>query len=264
MTVCFYIHSITKRAESVALLNSGATENFMNLSYSKWLRLPIKQLERSRKLFNADGTENKSGELRYYTDLNVRTGHQTTSLCFFLTDLGDHKAILGYSWFAAVQPNIDWKRGWTDHTQLPIIFCTPNAKGAVFTPRTRNVPREVVANQYFIGCVTFHNPTTSSTPNPRVPEEYQCHGKVFSEEESQCLPQHTVWDHAIELLPGAPHTLPGRLLPLTQAEIAETHKFIEEHLERNTIRKYIIPYAGYFFFVKKKDGNYTQYKITGQ
>ena len=45
MTVHFYIHSITKRAESVALLNSGATEDFMNLSYAKWLRLPIKQLE---------------------------------------------------------------------------------------------------------------------------------------------------------------------------------------------------------------------------
>ena len=45
MTVCFHIHSTTKRAESVALLDSGATENFMNLSYAKWLRLPIKQLE---------------------------------------------------------------------------------------------------------------------------------------------------------------------------------------------------------------------------
>jgi hypothetical protein len=74
MTIRFFIHSITKRAESVALLDSGATENFMNLSYAKWLRLPIKQLERTRKLFNADGTENKSGELKYFTDLNVRTG----------------------------------------------------------------------------------------------------------------------------------------------------------------------------------------------
>ena len=188
MTVRFYIHSITKRAESVALLDSGTTENFMNLSYAKWLRLPIKQLERTRKLFNADGTENKSGELKYYTDLNVRTGHQITSLRFFLTDLGDHKAILGYSWFAAVQPNIDWKRGWIDHTQLPIVLRAPNAKKAVFTPRTRNVPRDVVSQQYFIGRVTFHNPITPATPDPRIPAEYQRHGKVFSEEESHRLP----------------------------------------------------------------------------
>ena len=79
MTIQFYIHSITKRAESVTLLDSGATENFMSLIYAKWLRLPIKQLERTRKLFNANRTENKSGELKYYTDLHVKTGSRTTT-----------------------------------------------------------------------------------------------------------------------------------------------------------------------------------------
>jgi hypothetical protein len=44
MTVQMYVHSIAKRAESIALVDSGATENFMNLDYAKWLRLPIKQL----------------------------------------------------------------------------------------------------------------------------------------------------------------------------------------------------------------------------
>jgi hypothetical protein len=37
MTVHFYIHSITKKAKGVALVDSGATENFMNLGYAKWL-----------------------------------------------------------------------------------------------------------------------------------------------------------------------------------------------------------------------------------
>jgi hypothetical protein len=44
MTVHFYTHSIAKRAEGVALVDSGATENFMNLQYMQWLRLPIKWL----------------------------------------------------------------------------------------------------------------------------------------------------------------------------------------------------------------------------
>jgi hypothetical protein len=42
MTVHFYTHSIAKRAKGVALVDSGATENFMNLQYVQWLRLPIK------------------------------------------------------------------------------------------------------------------------------------------------------------------------------------------------------------------------------
>jgi len=70
---------------------------------------------------------------------------------------------------------------------------------------------------------------------PAVPKEYCCHAKVFSEEASHQLPKHTVWDHAIELLPGAPSTLPGRLLPLTQSEIDEASNFVKEHLARNTI-----------------------------
>jgi len=44
MTVRTYIHSPFKRAETTALLDSGATENFMNLAYAKWLKLPIKTL----------------------------------------------------------------------------------------------------------------------------------------------------------------------------------------------------------------------------
>jgi len=50
---------IAKRAEAVALLDSGATENFLNLAYAKWLKLPIKQLPTPRTLLNVDGMENK-------------------------------------------------------------------------------------------------------------------------------------------------------------------------------------------------------------
>jgi len=113
---------IAKRAEGVALVNLGATENFINLTYAKWLKLPIKNLEKPRKLFNIDGLLNKSGDLKHYTDLEVQTGTGRTNLRFFLSDLGEHKAILGYPWFVAVQPKINWKRGWIDSSQLPIIL----------------------------------------------------------------------------------------------------------------------------------------------
>jgi hypothetical protein len=84
--------------------------------------------------------------------------------------------------------------------------------------------------------------------------EFTRHRKVFSEEDSQRLPKHTIWDHAIELLPGAPNSLPKRLLPSKQDEIAEAHKFVAEHLKRGTICESWSPYATNFFFVKKKDG----------
>ena len=104
MTVHFYIHSKSKRAELITLVDSGATENFMNLGYAKYLKLPIKRLPEPQKLFNVDGTTNHDGELQFFTDLQVQTGTQCTNLCFFLSNLGENKAILGYPWFAAIQP----------------------------------------------------------------------------------------------------------------------------------------------------------------
>ena len=159
MTIRFYIHTIAKRAEAIALVDSGATENFMNLTYARWLKLPIHPLEKPRKIFNVDGTENKSGELKYYTDLEVQTGNTRSPLQFFLTDLGENKAIIGYSWFTATQPKIDWKRGWIDSSQLPIIFRAPDAKKARFSPRTVNRPRPITKDRYFIGKVTIGETT---------------------------------------------------------------------------------------------------------
>ena len=249
MTVHVFIHSATKRAETISLLDLGATENFLNLEYAKWLHLPIKKMSHPQKLFNIDGTENKAGELQYYTDLAIRTGSTSTNMQFFLTELGEHKAILGYPWFTATQPKIDWKRGWIDHTQLPIVLKTPDAVKAQFVPRSHNQPRAL--HQQILLCKTSLQITTTTEVN--LPKEYVQHKKVFSEEKSQRLPKHTIWDHAIKLLPGAPTTIPGRLLPLNQKEIEEVHKFVQEHLTRGTIRESWSPYAANFFFVKKKD-----------
>ena len=96
MTLWFYICLIAKRAKGVALIDSGATENFINLDYARWLKLPIMEFKQNQPLFDVDGTENKSRALWYYTNLQLKTGTQTTNQRFYLSDLGDHKAIFGY------------------------------------------------------------------------------------------------------------------------------------------------------------------------
>jgi hypothetical protein len=136
------MHTKSKRAEALALVDSGATKNFMNLNYAQYLRLPIQRLASPRKLYNVDGTSNQSGDLLYYTDLSVQTGDKQVNLQFFLSNLGENKAILRYPWFAAIQPQIDWRRGWINHSQLPIIFQTPDAAKACFSSRMINISRE--------------------------------------------------------------------------------------------------------------------------
>ena len=118
-------------------------------------------------------------------DLQFKTGTQTTNQRFYLLDLGDHKAIFRYPWFAAFQPKVDWKRGWIDLSQLLIILSAPNTAKATYVPRTKNVPHPTkkMTDQYFLGRVTIRS-TATNKPNTVVPKEYQRHSKVFSEAKS--------------------------------------------------------------------------------
>ena len=141
MSIKVYVNTSNKRAETSALLDSGATENFITTHYANWLRLPIKQLPRARKVCNVDGTSNKQGDITHFTDLEVQTGAKRVKMRFFLTDLGEQKVILGYPWFAAMQPKVDWARAWIDYEQLPVVLRTPDAHKAIFTPAKDKLSR---------------------------------------------------------------------------------------------------------------------------
>ncbi len=237
MTLCIFTHLRSKRAETIALLDSGATENFMSLPYAKYLHLPIKTLMEPQRLFNVDRTQNRAGDLKYYVDMSTRTGTRRVNLRYFLTDLGDHKVILRYPWFATAQPKIDWARGWINHSQLPIVLRATDAAMAQFSARTAQLPPMKIRR----GEVE------------RIPPQYQQYAKVFSDEESKRFPPERPWDHAIDLKEGAPSTLISRNIHLSQIEQEELKEFLKEHLARGTIRPSKSPYAA-TFFIRKKNG----------
>ena len=122
----------SKRAETSALLDSGATENFINYQYTQQLQLPVKRLTIPWKVFNVDGTTNQKGDITFYSDLEVRTEEKHVNMRFFLTELGPQRMILEYPWFAAMQLKIDWAKGWIDYIQLPIIIKTKNTHKSTF------------------------------------------------------------------------------------------------------------------------------------
>ena len=237
MQLHVFIYLSWKRAETTALLDSGATENFISMQYVKELRLPIKCLQQPWPVYNMDGTRNKNGDIEHYTDLEMQTGNQWVWLCFFLTDLANQKAILGYPWFAATQPKIDWAWGWIDSNQLPLILRTRKAIESqigqcTYTPAGhRRQWRSLSSNtntihiaQVTIPITTGKNHTLASKlaeqawtqmGDRKIPAKYQQHLQVFSEEASHQFPKPCIWDHTIELKPGAPLSIPGKVYQLT-------------------------------------------------
>ena len=130
MHIRVYLHMCEKREEECALLDSGATENFMQLSYACRLKYPVCKLNKPRLLYNVNRTINKAWEIGWYMDVKVQTRTQHTWMRFFLSNLGNNRIILGYPWFAAVQPNIDWRQVWIDISHLPIVLRAKDAAKA--------------------------------------------------------------------------------------------------------------------------------------
>jgi hypothetical protein len=133
-----------------------------------------------------------------------------------------------------------------------VIFRAPNTTKAQFLPRQINKPRMIKADRYYIGRIIINAKETPGDPN--IPEVYQQYSRVFSEDASHEFPPSYIWDHAIELKPNVLVALPGKLIPLSQAEQEELHKFVVEHTKQGTIRPSKSPYKAHFFFIKKKDG----------
>ena len=261
LSIRVFLHTLSKRAETTALLDSGATENFITERYARWLRLPFKRLATPRAVYNVDGTLNKQGNIQFFTDLEVQTGQEKRMMRFFLTNLGPQNIILGYPWLAASQPKIDWAKGWMDYAQLLVVLRTSNSRSLKILPR--NAPCTKEKDTIYVGYVAF--PTKGQTAASQLAEEhdrpntdplhdeYKRHAHVFGEKESQRFPGPRLWDHAIELKSGAPSTIPGKIYALTQTEQEALTKFVDEHLKKGYIKPSKSPYTSPFFFIKKKD-----------
>jgi hypothetical protein len=61
-------------ADEKALLDSGATENFIDETTWQWLGIGHKELKRPITVTNVDGTENKKGKIMHYCWLCIQKG----------------------------------------------------------------------------------------------------------------------------------------------------------------------------------------------
>jgi hypothetical protein len=107
--ICF--ESSRGTAEKQALVDSGATENFIDWQLAKALKVQTMLLPRPWKVYNVDGMENKAGVIERHVKLHVRQGNRDKVQTFFITNLGDPHIIFRYPWLYHFQPQINWRKG---------------------------------------------------------------------------------------------------------------------------------------------------------
>ena len=84
-----------ERATTSALIDSGVTENFIDVQMAEQWGLPKKVLPRPRPIINVDRPENKAGMVTEACILEVLHNSKQHLQRFYVTDLGFDQVLLG-------------------------------------------------------------------------------------------------------------------------------------------------------------------------
>jgi hypothetical protein len=113
-------------ADIKALVDSGATDNFIHPNFVKRMGLGQRELDKPKNIYNIDDTTNKSGQITHYLSLAVTTAGKMQEMRFLITDIGREDVLLGYPWLSTYEPRFSWKHGTIDESNLPIVLRTIN------------------------------------------------------------------------------------------------------------------------------------------
>jgi hypothetical protein len=111
MKTRFAFQTVSKTAEESALVDSGASENFLDLEVWKGLKIGHFRLKKAIPVHNVDGTANKQGAIDSYCWLKVKLAGREENMKFYLTNIGKERFILGYPFLRTFNPEINWEKG---------------------------------------------------------------------------------------------------------------------------------------------------------
>ena len=176
------------RADKQILVDSGATDNFIHPRLIRRLALGTQRLERSRKIWNIDRTNNKAGKITDYVDLSVQTGKKQDKMRFLVTDLGHEDLILGYPWLATFEPKFSWADGTIEVEHLPVVIRSLNWETRLtkttiarteVEPMTTQQKAQIVEDleeECFTISTRLVQEARQYQEEVKIPEEYQrCH-----------------------------------------------------------------------------------------
>jgi Retroviral aspartyl protease len=238
------------------LIDSGATDNFIDFRTVAKLWLGTKKLPRARQLFNVDGTHNQASLIEESVHLYIDRGNERIETQLHVTNLGRDRLILGYPWLEAFNLEINWAEG-----KLLGPRTTLKTTGAVTQEHVNEAyeiqwmamqARKTTIAQKMAEAFKINKPK-KDTP---VPAEYRRHVKVFSEKEAKRFPPSRAWDHRIPLKDDAPDTINEKVYNLPKANKLVIEEWVYKMLEKKFIQRSDSRYGHATFTVPKKDGTF--------
>ncbi len=221
MRIPISVRTSCTMANLKGLVDSGATNYFMSLTFVKRMKLGTRPLQKPQKIWNIDNTENKDGLITRYIDLNVQTKNIHRDIRFLVTNIRNENIVLGYPWLSTFEPQFDWMHAVIHEEALPIVIRSVNP---CIPGKDLIIAKAISQETEYIQMLWAHTLKATATDlavaaqqyitKATIPPEYQQYKRVFGEEESKWYPPKWVWDHTIELKEGAPDAIDCKVYPL--------------------------------------------------
>jgi len=250
------------------LVDSGASENFIDKAYAEASGIPMQQKATPRRVLTVDGSKVTGGLVTHDAQVDLTINHHEEDIRLHCITIGNAPIILGLPWLKLHDPVIGWKNHTVKfHLDHCAEKCLPSSPIAI------TVPEEKATEQYYrktpeeeeyceIGetdpwevCQTVINKIkeTSKTSKNPVPPEYHEFLEVFTEKEAMAPPPHCTQDHHIPLEEGkTPPYEPLR--PLNEEKMKALKEYLDVNEKWGWIRSSTSPAGAPIHFVKKKDG----------
>ena len=164
-------------------------------------------MDKPWKVQNIDSTANKDGEILEAVDLLVDNNRKSATHAFFIANIGQDDYILGYPFYEASTPNIDWHgariEGITSISTTDALSWTPMVKGTCQQNSTpawvHSIPGWEEGDEIWLQTQVTKTTVASELAQKAtdkmkrmwqeiVPKWYHHHGKVFLEEASEQFP----------------------------------------------------------------------------
>jgi transposase InsO family protein len=253
------------------MVDCGATALFISEKFVEKNKVRTYRLQREIPLYNIDGSKNRAGKIARFVSLRLLVGEVEEWREFLVTDLGPEDVVLGLPWLRSVNPAIDWAEGTmklsSERCERPEVQGSKVERVAANRMQRRRWWKSGILDDPSgtVWCAAGFTYSTElaahagkekreRTFEEIVPREYRQHAKVFSEVESERLPDHKSYDHAIDLKPETPETLRSKVYPMPLNEQGELDRFLDDNLRKGYIVPSKSPIASPVFFIKKKDG----------
>ena len=232
-----------------AFLDSGASENFIDIKFCTDHKIPTLPLPVPLNLVLADSNLASSQITHSAGPLRIQIGTHVEEISPLVGNLAPNNFSFGIPWFTSHDPSISWK----DRTltlKSPDCF----SKCQLLQQETvKLIPSTDLPSGIPSVCMKTSLIAPAPVP-PTIPPELMEFSDVFRKPTRKDLPKHSKYDHKFELFDETDLPPARPIYSLAPSEKDVLRGYTKEALECGWIIPSKSPIASPIFFVSKKDG----------